>query len=74
MATPARGEATRFIRCGDCEEMFVPKINVMDGQPMWFPPKRKRGQCQHPLTASEWWDGEAWSGTNVGEDGAGVSG
>lgn len=51
---------TWFVRCGDCEEMYVPVVNLLNEKPLWTRPKVKRGGCQHDINNGQWWDGEDW--------------
>lgn len=48
-----------LIRCGNCEEHYRHDVNLLDGKVMSFPPKRKRGGCQHPLSAAQAYDENA---------------
>lgn len=41
------------VRCGDCHEAFALETNLLDGKPVWIPPKKKRGGCQHPNAHGE---------------------
>lgn len=53
------GDSVEFIRC-ECGEEYRHTINLLDGKPVWMPPKAKRGAiCKHnPEQAQALIDGE----------------
>lgn len=51
---------TFFVRCGDCYEMYDAEVNLLDGEPLWFRPKIKRGGCKHVAGSAEAWMDGRW--------------
>lgn len=67
-----RSVAVEFVRCG-CGEEYGHTINLLDGKPIWTPPKAKRGAtCKHPPADAEMLVNGQWikSGDPIPEEGS----
>lgn len=70
-ATPSTDEPVSTqpiaVRCASCHEEWTLTTNLLTGDPIWTPPKKKRGGCAHPISPIEYLTDETreWTSTEV---------